>query len=85
MAAEVFSPKGANEKLPTILMSHGWGGTAEALRPDAVVFARAGFLVVTFDYRGWGNSDARLIASGKPTKKDGNLGRVLKPVRSMPG
>ena len=36
MAVEVFSPKGANEKLPTILMSHGWGGTAEALRPDAV-------------------------------------------------
>ena len=83
MAAEVFSPKGANEKLPTILMSHGWGGTAEALRPDAVVFARAGFLVVTFDYRGWGNSDARLIASGKPTKKDGKLVSEVVEVRGV--
>ena len=52
MQAEVFTPKDTVGKLPTILMSHGWGGTANSLRPDAVVFARAGFLVVTFDYRG---------------------------------
>ncbi len=64
MAAELFAPKDATDKLPTIVMSHGWGGTAAALRPDAVVFARAGFLVVVFDYRGWGNSDARLISTG---------------------
>ena len=56
MAAELFSTKDAKAKLPTILMSHGWGGTAEALRPDGVAFAQAGFFVVTFDYRGWGNS-----------------------------
>ena len=83
MAAEVFSPKGAKAKLPTVLMSHGWGGVAESLRPDAVVFARAGFLVVTFDYRGWGNSDARLIASGKPTKKDGKLTAEVSEVRGV--
>jgi pimeloyl-ACP methyl ester carboxylesterase len=73
MAAEVFSPKKATARLPTIVMSHGWGGTAEHLRPDGVAFAQAGFLVVTFDYRGWGNSDARLISSGKRTKEDGKL------------
>ena len=57
MAAEVFAPKASKtDKLPTIIMSHGWGGTAEALRPDGVVFAQAGYLVVAFDYRGWGNS-----------------------------
>ena len=49
MSAEVFSPQEAAGKLPTILMSHGWGGTAEHLRPDGVAFARAGFVVVTFD------------------------------------
>ena len=64
MSAEVFAPKDASGKLPTIVMSHGWGGTARALRPDAVVFARNGFLVVAFDYRGWGNSDGRLISTG---------------------
>ena len=83
MAAEVFSPKDARGKLPTIVMSHGWGGTAQGLRPDAVVFARAGFLVVAFDYRGWGNSDSRLIASGKPTRKDGKLTAQVIEVRGV--
>src|SRR5580704_13289130 len=75
MAAEVFAPKDPkSEKLPTIVMSHGWGGTAAALRPDGIAFARAGYLVVTFDYRGWGRSDSRLILAGKPLeKKDGKL------------
>ena len=37
MAAEVFAPKNPkSDKLPTIVMSHGWGGTAAALRPDAI-------------------------------------------------
>ena len=37
------------------------------LRPDAVVFARAGYLVVTFDYRGWGESDSRkAVSQGQP-------------------
>src|SRR5262245_61882963 len=57
MSAEVFAPKNAGtEKLPTIVMSHGWGGVARSLRAPAIVFARAGFLVLTFDYRGWGDS-----------------------------
>ena len=35
MVAEVYAPKSpASEKLPTIIMSHGWGGVAANLRPD---------------------------------------------------
>jgi dipeptidyl aminopeptidase/acylaminoacyl peptidase len=57
----VFVPKAfTGKKLPTILMAHGWGGTAAVLRRDAVSFARHGYLAVTFDYRGWGESDSRL-------------------------
>jgi dienelactone hydrolase len=71
MAAEVYAPKSAgSEKLPTIVMAHGWGGVVANLRPDAVVFARAGYLVVTFDYRGWGASDSRVILT-KPQPKHG--------------
>lgn len=85
MAAEVFAPKEPKtEKLPTIVMSHGWGGTAAALRPDAIVFARAGYLVIAFDYRGWGNSDARLILAGeRPEQKDGKLVAEVKEVREV--
>src|SRR5262249_27500414 len=72
-----------SDKLPTIVMSHGWGGTAAALRPDAVRFARAGYLVVAFDYRGWGSSDSRLVAVGKPEKKDGKLVAEVKEVREV--
>jgi len=84
MAAEVFAPVGREaERLPTIVMSHGWGGTAAALRPDAIAFARAGYLVVAFDYRGWGASDSRLIAVGKPAAKDGQLVAEVKEVREV--
>jgi dienelactone hydrolase len=84
MSAEVFAPKDAEgEKLPTIVMSHGWGGTAESLRPDAIRFAKAGYLVIAFDYRGWGKSDARLIAAGKVEKIDGKLTAEVKEVREV--
>lgn len=85
MAAEVFAPKTPkSEKLPTILMSHGWGGTAASLRPDAIAFARASYLVITFDYRGWGESDSRLVLAGKKTEsKDGQLVAEVKEVREV--
>ena len=71
MAAEVFAPKSpASEKLPTIVMAHGWGGVAANLRADAARFAQAGYLVITFDYRGWGASDSRVYLTkphGPPT------------------
>jgi uncharacterized protein len=62
MTAEVFSPKaGEGKKLPTVILCHGWGGTARDLRPEGIAFARAGYLAVAIDYRGWGASDARLV------------------------
>lgn len=85
MAAEVFAPKKAGkERLPTIVMSHGWGGTAALLRPDALVFARAGYLVVAFDYRGWGASDGRVILAGpKPAARDGKLVAEVREIREV--
>jgi dipeptidyl aminopeptidase/acylaminoacyl peptidase len=70
MSAELFSPKSlAGKKLPTIVMAHGWGGVKASLRPDAVLFAKSGYLVLTFDYRGWGDSDSR-IAKFKGEQQD---------------
>ena len=85
MSAEVFAPEGSEgKKLPTIIMSHGWGGTAEMLRHSATEFAKAGYLVITFDYRGWGKSDSRLVLAGpKPQKKDGKLVADVKEVREV--
>ncbi|MDZ4850324.1 MAG: alpha/beta fold hydrolase [Pirellulaceae bacterium] len=85
ISAELFAPKDPKtDKLPTIVMSHGWGGKKAMLRSDAIVFARAGYLVVTFDYRGWGDSDSRLIQTGKkPETKDGKLIAEVKEVREV--
>ena len=84
LSAEVFAPANAagGGKLPTVVMCHGWGGLAESLRPDAVVFAQAGYLVVTFDYRGWGASDGRLVAVGKkPASTGGTQTAEVKEIR----
>lgn len=86
MAAEVFAPKSpSTEKLPTIVMAHGWGGIAAHLRPDAVRFARAGYLVVTFDYRGWGASDSRVILTKPqpPRSADRNFTAEVAEVREV--
>lgn len=63
--AELLSLKSlAGKPLPTIIMAHGWGGTAANFRRDALDLANAGYLVICFDYRGWGESDARLVLTG---------------------
>jgi pimeloyl-ACP methyl ester carboxylesterase len=71
--AELFSLKSlAGKQLPTVIMAHGWGGTAAGFRRDAIDLANAGYLVIDFDYRGWGESDSRVILTGpEPAKKDG--------------
>lgn len=72
LSAEVFQAEDASAgKLPTLILSHGWGGQASLLRSDAVTFAKHGYLVVTFDYRGWGASDGRLIATEPYPATDG--------------
>lgn len=68
-------------KLPAILMSHGWGGTASMLRPQAERFANAGYFVLVFDYRGWGESEGRLVrdpAAGANGRRE--LREVVDPV-----
>ncbi len=65
LSAELFILKDNEAKaLPTIIMSHGWGGVAASLRQNAIDFARAGYFVVVFDYRGWGESEGKIV----PTK-----------------
>ncbi|MEO6725564.1 MAG: alpha/beta fold hydrolase, partial [Blastocatellia bacterium] len=70
--AEIFSLKSlAGKPLPTIIQAHGWGGTAANFRFDALALANAGYLVIDFDYRGWGQSDGRIVLKAPPEKKDG--------------
>ena len=86
MAGTVYTPKATpkDKKLPTILMAHGWGGSAAALTRDAVGFAQAGYLVVSFDYRGWGQSDSRVILTkAAPADAQKNKGRFTAEVQEV--
>jgi pimeloyl-ACP methyl ester carboxylesterase len=55
-AAWLYEP--AVENPPVIVMAHGFGGEREARLPAfAEAFAEAGYAVLLFDYRGFGDSD----------------------------
>jgi fermentation-respiration switch protein FrsA (DUF1100 family) len=56
-AARVYWPEGQEHPRPTVVMGHGFGGVrALRLYAYAEQFAEAGYLVVVFDYRGFGES-----------------------------
>jgi uncharacterized protein len=73
LAGDVTYPKDTpeGEKLPAIVLCHGWGGTKAHLNAQiGPQFAQAGFIVLTFDYRGWGESDSRLVVMDEMPEPD---------------
>ncbi|MBI5775177.1 MAG: prolyl oligopeptidase family serine peptidase [Verrucomicrobia bacterium] len=73
MAGDLYLPRGLkpDEKLPAIVFCAGTGGTKGGtggrLGP---IFAQAGYVALAFDYRGWGESDSKLITLEKQSKPD---------------
>ena len=78
LSGVLLYPKERNkdEKLPAIVMCNGWGGTKAFLMRSGIAprFAAAGYVVINYDYRGWGDSDSRLVVRDTmPTRdKDGH-------------
>ncbi|MGE0822560.1 MAG: alpha/beta hydrolase [Candidatus Binatia bacterium] len=59
LEGDLFLPAGlkAGEQRPGIVLCHGFTGLRAGILPDyAKVFAEAGFVALTFDYRGFGGS-----------------------------
>lgn len=83
---EVFTPQRTPErdKLPAVIMAHGWGGVAAGLRRDAADIARAGYFVLTFDYRGWGESGSNVVLVGsEPSHTPGEARPFLAQVKPL--
>lgn len=65
MAAHLYLPKNRkpDDKLPAVVLCAGTGGTKEhtggRLGP---ILAQHGYVALAFDYRGWGESDSRLMS-----------------------
>jgi hypothetical protein len=77
------NPDGRNEgrTLPTVIIAAGWGATAAGLRPDAIALARAGYLVMLFDYRGWGDSDGRVMLTNQKPAAGGTFAGEVRELR----
>jgi len=53
-----LSPESSNEKAAGIILCQGFAGTKDMFLPDyAKKFAENGYIVLTFDYRGFGKSE----------------------------
>ncbi len=71
LSGDLFMPDGLNpnEQRAGILLCHGYTGVRNLYLPDtAKALTDAGYVVLTFDYKGWGDSDgpkARLSPYGR--------------------
>ena len=55
-AGYLFQPEGVTEKVPCIVLGHGFTGTQDRLKGSAEFFASRGMAALTFDYRHFGES-----------------------------
>ena len=84
MAGDLWKPMdlSLNEKRPAVLLVHGWGGLKSHLNQAyAPQFAELGYVVLTFDYRGWGESDGKLLRTG--AKPQGDMDEYVMRVKEV--
>ena len=73
LAGDLFLPDDlrAGEKRAGIVLCHGYTGVRNLYLPDiARVLTEAGYVVLTFDYKGWGDSEG-------PTSRLAPYSRVI--------
>jgi len=59
LRGRLYIPSGINEKLPIVIMAHGFSATISGMTADnyAEEYCRAGFAVLLYDHRNFGISD----------------------------
>jgi hypothetical protein len=60
LVGDIYAPDGlaSGERRAGIVLCHGYTGVKDLYLPDnARVLVDAGYVVMTFDYKGWGNSE----------------------------
>jgi predicted alpha/beta hydrolase len=68
LAGDLFLPADIKpgERRAGIVLCHGYTGVRSIYLPDnARVLAEAGYVVLTFDYKGWGDSDGAKSRRGQ--------------------
>lgn len=81
MAGDLYLPKERKKdgKLPAIVLCAGTGGTKGGTQARlAPIFAAKDYVVLAFDYRGWGQSESQLMAVERQPKPDENNEMTIK-------
>src|SRR5262245_11495840 len=86
MAGDVYRPKNLkpDDKLPAFVFVHGTGGVKKAgfsVRL-ATACAQSGYVFLNFDYRGWGESESKLLMLGEMSEPD-EKGELTVKVRAI--
>lgn len=67
-----------------ILMAHGWGGVQDSMTtPFYPRFLEAGFAVMTFDYRGWGESKGEPRQVIDPQHREQDIEQALAHLKAQ--
>ncbi len=69
LAATLYEPSG-NDRQPAMLMTHGYGGSRSDVEPWATMYARNGYVTLTYDSRGFGESGGQVNVDGPKEVKD---------------
>jgi fermentation-respiration switch protein FrsA (DUF1100 family) len=84
LGAWLFLPDVASP-LPAITMAHGYAGSKyHGLQPFAELFARAGFVVLVHDHRGFGDSGGSPRADVNPWQQVADWRRAVSYLESLP-
>lgn len=64
IATTLYRPDEPTGSFPAVMLFHGLGGNRQSLDPVATIFAQHGYVVLTFDFRGHGQSGGLFTALG---------------------
>lgn len=84
-AGRLYLPDGPGERLPCVVMAHGFSGTMDWIVPDfAARFAAGGLAVLLFDYRYLGESGGKPRQLISTSRQRLDLQRAVEFARSLP-